>query len=97
MDEVLPKTKPLLNGNSSNGNGGRVKQPVTFQEPPEVFTNDELYDKMRRQRILREELRQKKRELEAIMKKGRIKKVYNKNQDNQSDNISFSNRSDPFG
>ncbi|XP_064636213.1 pericentriolar material 1 protein-like isoform X3 [Lineus longissimus] len=101
MEEVLPQSKPVQNGNASgsngSGNGGRVKQPVTFQEPPEVFTNDDLYDKMRRQRILREELRQKKRELEAIMKKGRIKKVYNKNQDNQSDNISYSNRSDPFG
>ena len=90
------KSKPAQDGNSSNGSA-RVRQPVTFQEPPEVFTNDELYDKMRRQRILREELRQKKRELEAIMKKGRIKKVYNKNQDNQSDNVSYSNRSDPFG
>ena len=52
---------------------------------------------MRMQRMLREELRQKKRELEDMMRKDRPRKQYSRNQDTQSDNISFSNKSDPFG
>ncbi|KAK3100261.1 hypothetical protein FSP39_017062 [Pinctada imbricata] len=52
-------------------------------------SNDEVYGKMRKQRMLREELRQKKRELEAIMKKDTSRKQYGKNQDNQSDTVSY--------
>ncbi|CAH1776394.1 unnamed protein product [Owenia fusiformis] len=71
---------------------------VTFQEPPaEVASNDELWEKMRRQRMLREELRQKKQELEDMMRKDQPRRAYGRNQDNQSDNISFSNKSDPLG
>lgn len=56
-----------------------------------VSSNDEVYGKMRKQRMLREELRAKKKELEAIMKKDNgNKKHYSKNQDNQSDTVSFS-------
>ncbi|XP_055958711.1 pericentriolar material 1 protein isoform X2 [Patella vulgata] len=67
-------------------------------EPGPVVTfasNDELYSKMRKQRMLREELRSKKKELEAIMKKDRNKRQYFKNQDNQSDTVSYS--TDAFG
>lgn len=60
-----------------------------------VASNDELYSKMRRQRILREELRSKKKELEAIMKKDRNKRQYSRNQDNQSDTVSLN--TDTFG
>lgn len=60
-----------------------------------VSSNDEVYGKMRKQRMLREELRQKKRELEAIMKKDGSRKQYGKNQDNQSDTVSFT--TDAFG
>ena len=45
--------------------------------------------------MLREELRQKKRELEAIMKKDNSRKQYGKNQDNQSDTVSYT--TDAFG
>lgn len=45
--------------------------------------------------MLREELRQKKREVEAIMKKDGSRKNYGKNQDAQSDTVSFS--TDAFG
>ena len=62
-----------------------------------VASYDELYGKMRQHRMLREELRDKKKELEFMMKKDRPRKQYFRNQDNQSDNISFSNKSDPFG
>ena len=62
-----------------------------------VISNEELYGQMRQQRILREELREKKKELEQFMKKDRPKKHYFRNQDNQSDNISYSNKSDQFG
>ena len=62
-----------------------------------VASYDELYGKMRQHRMLREELREKKKELEFMMKKDRPRKQYFRNQDNQSDNISFSNKSDPFG
>ncbi|XP_062615320.1 pericentriolar material 1 protein-like isoform X1 [Saccostrea cucullata] len=58
-------------------------------------SNDEVYGKMRKQRMLREELRQKKRELEAIMKKDGSRKQYGKNQDNQSDTVSYT--TDAFG
>ena len=58
---------------------------------------DELYGRMRQQRMLREELRDKKKELESMMRKDRPRKNYFRNQDNQSDNVSFSNKSDPFG
>lgn len=52
---------------------------------------------MRRRLILREELRQKKRELEAMMRKDKQKRIYNRNQDNQSDSVSFSTKSEPHG
>lgn len=55
-----------------------------------VSSNDEVYYKMRNQRMLREELRDKKKQLESIMKKDRNKKQYYKNQDNQSDTVSYS-------
>ncbi|XP_056010025.1 pericentriolar material 1 protein-like isoform X3 [Ostrea edulis] len=58
-------------------------------------SNDEVYGKMRKQRMLREELRQKKRELEAIMKKDGSRKQYGKNQDSQSDTVSLT--TDAFG
>ncbi|KAK2155201.1 hypothetical protein LSH36_246g02074 [Paralvinella palmiformis] len=71
---------------------------VTFGEPLEtVISNEELYGRMRQQRILREELREKKKELENFMKKDRPKRHYFRNQDNQSDNISYSNKSDQYG
>ena len=57
---------------------------------------DELYGRMRQQRMLREELRDKKKELENMMRKDRPRKHYFRNQDNQSDNVSFSNKSDPY-
>lgn len=53
-------------------------------------SNDEVYYKMRNQRMLREELRDKKKQLESIMKKDRNKKQYYRNQDNQSDTVSYS-------
>lgn len=62
-----------------------------------VVSNEELYGRMRQQRILREELREKKRELEQMMRKDRPKKQYSRNQDNQSDNVSYSNKSDTYG
>ncbi|CAG5115100.1 unnamed protein product [Candidula unifasciata] len=58
-------------------------------------SNDELYSKIRRQRILHEELRSKKRELEAIMKKDHNRRQYSRNQDNQSDSVSLT--TDMFG
>ncbi|XP_074651990.1 pericentriolar material 1 protein-like isoform X3 [Tubulanus polymorphus] len=61
------------------------RDSVTFQETPEVISNEELYDRMRCQRILREELRDQKKELDAILKKDISKK---RNQDNQTDDIS---------
>ncbi|XP_071127244.1 pericentriolar material 1 protein-like isoform X25 [Mytilus edulis] len=84
----------------------RHKQSKQIPDEPEVegsdrapvvtfSSNDEVYDKMRRQRMLREELRQKKREVEAIMKKDGSRKNYGKNQDAQSDTVSFS--TDAFG
>ena len=60
-----------------------------------VSSNEEVYDKMRKQRMLREELRDKKKQLESIMKKDRNKKQYIKNQDNQSDTVSYT--TDAFG
>ena len=47
--------------------------------------------------MLREELREKKRELEQMMRKDKPRKQYFRNQDNQSDNISYSNKSDTYG
>ncbi|XP_053399542.1 pericentriolar material 1 protein-like isoform X2 [Mercenaria mercenaria] len=67
--------------NSQQQSGG---PSVTFS------SNDEVYYKMRNQRMLREELRDKKKQLESIMKKDRNKKQYYKNQDNQSDTVSYS-------
>ena len=58
--------------------------------PLSVSSNEEVYYKMRNQRMLREELREKKKQLESIMKKDRNKKQYYKNQDNQSDTVSYS-------
>ncbi|PVD34338.1 hypothetical protein C0Q70_05609 [Pomacea canaliculata] len=60
-------------------------------------SNDELYSKMRDQRIQREELRSKKKELEAIMKKDQNRRQYFRNQDNQSDTVSYSTGTDAFG
>ena len=59
-----------------------------------VISNEELYGRMRQQRMLREELREKKKELENMMRKDKPKKQNFAS--NQSDNVSFSNRSDPF-
>ena len=73
-----------------------IKLPNTLISSA-VASYDELYGKMRQHRMLREELREKKKELEFMMKKDRPRKQYFRNQDNQSDNISFSNKSDPFG
>lgn len=47
--------------------------------------------------MLREELREKKRELEDMMRKENPVKQNTRNQDNQSDVVSFSNKSDQFG
>ncbi|XP_069131168.1 pericentriolar material 1 protein-like [Argopecten irradians] len=68
------------------------QRPIRLSAPVVKFSsNDEVYGKMRKQRMMREELRQKKRELEAIMKKDNgNKKNYSKNQDNQSDTVSYS-------
>lgn len=52
---------------------------------------------MRDQRIQREELRSKKKELEAIMKKDQNRRQYFRNQDNQSDTVSYSTGTDAFG
>ena len=63
-----------------------------------VVPNDEVYNRMRQQRVLREELREKKKVLEKMMRKEtQTRKQYGRNQDNQSDNISYSNRSDTYG
>lgn len=62
-----------------------------------MISNEEVYGRMRQQRMLREELREKKKELEDMMRKDKPKKQnFSRHQDNQSDNVSFSNRSDPF-
>ena len=61
------------------------------------MTNEELYDQMRQQRMLREELREKKKELEDMMRKEHQVKQNTRNQDTQSDVVSFSNKSDQFG
>ena len=60
------------------------------------MSNEELYDRMRQQRMLREELREKKKELEDMMRKENPVKQNTRNQDTQSDVISFSNKSDQF-
>nr|KAG5706311.1 hypothetical protein BaRGS_026093 [Batillaria attramentaria] len=62
-----------------------------------IASNDELYSKMRDQRIQREELRSKKKELEAIMKKDQNRRQYFRNQDNQSDTVSYTTGTDAFG
>ncbi len=69
----------------------------SFSQFAAVASYDELYGQMRQQRMLREELRDKKKELEDMMKKDRPRKHYSRNQDNQSDNVSYSNKSDAFG
>lgn len=80
---------------SSSVRKGEGDQPtasvVTFA------SNDELYSKMRDQRIQREELRSKKKELEAIMKKDQNRRQYFRNQDNQSDTVSYTTGTDAFG
>ncbi|KAH3829898.1 pericentriolar material 1 protein-like isoform X2 [Dreissena polymorpha] len=90
-DEVRAKSQtseqstgqqPLTSGPTSQHNSGGPS--VTFS------SNEEVYYKMRNQRMLREELREKKKQLESIMKKDRNKKQYYKNQDNQSDTVSYS-------
>jgi len=62
-----------------------------------VMSNEELYDRMRQQRMLREELRDKKKELEDMMRKEHSLKQNSRNQDTPSDVVSFSNKSDQFG
>ena len=52
---------------------------------------------MRQQRMLREELREKKKALEDMMRKDHPPKQNSRNQDTQSDNVSYSNKSDMFG
>ncbi|KAH9492368.1 hypothetical protein Btru_026373 [Bulinus truncatus] len=80
----------------SNSNLSSSGQEQVTNAPVVTFaSNDELYSKMRRQRILREELRAKKKELEALMKKDRNKRQYSRNQDNQSDTVSLN--TDAFG
>jgi len=61
------------------------------------MSNEELYDRMRQQRMLREELRDKKKELEDMMRKEHALKQNSRNQDTQSDVVSYSNKSDQFG
>jgi len=63
------------------------------------MSNEELYGRMRQQRMLREELRDKKKELEDMMRKEHSLKHPNslRNQDTQSDVVSYSNKSDVFG
>jgi len=61
------------------------------------MSNEELYDRMRQQRMLREELRDKKKELEDMMRKEHSLKQNSRNQDTQSDVVSYSNKSDQFG
>lgn len=66
--------------------------PLYTQEPVATFVaNDEVYENICAQRIMREELRQKKREIAAIMKKDSASGAYRRNQggstagtDNQS-------------
>ncbi|XP_005091182.1 pericentriolar material 1 protein isoform X2 [Aplysia californica] len=104
LQSQLKQMHDIVGGNSGDqderseqsrdmGKSGQEQAPnatvVTFA------SNDELYSKMRRQRILREELRSKKKELEAIMKKDRNKRQYSRNQDNQSDTVSLN--TDTFG
>uniref|UniRef100_T1J1Q6 Uncharacterized protein n=1 Tax=Strigamia maritima TaxID=126957 RepID=T1J1Q6_STRMM len=61
-----------------------------------VASNQEIWSEVRQQFILKEELRQKKRELEELMKKDKGK-INSRNQDNMSDNVSYSNKSDALG
>ncbi|XP_046569046.1 pericentriolar material 1 protein-like isoform X4 [Haliotis rubra] len=80
-------------GKDGRGSGQQGSAPMVtckLLHERRVASNDELYSKMRKQRILREELRQKKKELEAIMRKDRNKKQYFRNQDNHSDTVSYS-------
>ncbi|XP_052793086.1 pericentriolar material 1 protein-like isoform X3 [Mya arenaria] len=70
--------------NPSTGQQNTQGPSVTFS------SNEEVYYKMRNQRMMREELREKKKQLESIMKKDRNKKQYYRNQDNQSDTVSYS-------
>uniref|UniRef100_K1R4A2 Pericentriolar material 1 protein n=1 Tax=Magallana gigas TaxID=29159 RepID=K1R4A2_MAGGI len=96
--EVKRKTrKPVDTAETSAGPTEEVSSERTRTSVPVVTfsSNDEVYGKMRKQRMLREELRQKKRELEAIMKKDGSRKQYGKNQDNQSDTVSYT--TDAFG
>ncbi|XP_076446756.1 uncharacterized protein LOC143284040 isoform X2 [Babylonia areolata] len=80
---------------------GSVRKEEVVQPPStSVVTfasNDELYSKMRDQRIEREELRSKKKELEAIMKKDQNRRQYFRNQDNHSDTVSYTTGTDAFG
>ncbi|KAL4230121.1 Phosphoacetylglucosamine Mutase [Mactra antiquata] len=82
-----PKSPTETTSNTQQQDAGQQQSggpSVTFS------SNDEVYYKMRNQRMLREELRDKKKQLESIMKKDRNKKQYYKNQDNQSDTVSYS-------
>ncbi|KAL8569320.1 hypothetical protein ACOMHN_024268 [Nucella lapillus] len=79
---------------------GRKEEQVQPPSTTSVVTfasNDELYSKMRDQRIEREELRSKKKELEAIMKKDQNRRQYFRNQDNHSDTVSYTTGTDAFG
>ena len=60
-----------------------------------VVPNEEVYSRMRQQRVMREELREKKKALEQIMHKDKPRKQYSRNQDTHSDNVS--NKSDTIG
>ncbi|KAK7496607.1 hypothetical protein BaRGS_00012259 [Batillaria attramentaria] len=85
-------TEARTEGSMRKGGGDQpTASVVTFA------SNDELYSKMRDQRIQREELRSKKKELEAIMKKDQNRRQYFRNQDNQSDTVSYTTGTDAFG
>ncbi|KAL3878634.1 hypothetical protein ACJMK2_030966 [Sinanodonta woodiana] len=88
---------PKPSSTSQNPPSGPQVPQTQQQSGPSVkfSSNEEVYDKMRKQRMLREELRDKKKQLESIMKKDRNKRSYYKNQDNQSDSVSYS--TDAYG
>ncbi|KAK3606346.1 hypothetical protein CHS0354_041982 [Potamilus streckersoni] len=92
-DAAAPKPSSTSQKPSSEPQVPQTQQ----QSGPSVkfSSNEEVYDKMRKQRMLREELRDKKKQLESIMKKDRNKRSYYKNQDNQSDSVSYS--TDAYG
>lgn len=97
--QLLKFHDSLPNWNDRTEKSERDKtSEVTFAPEPIVqemgqiaySSNDELYNKMRKERIQREELRQKKKEMEDLMHKDKPKRHYSRNQDNQSDSVSYS-------